>query len=105
MPTECARRVDEVMAKRSDRGSGKADLCLAGKHRAKPVTEISSDLANDHQGNGQPGLVPRLPTESPDMRPQSLPAFVLLQKTRLPQGRRPYKKAQRATEKNAWLSR
>jgi hypothetical protein len=38
-----------VMAKRLDRGSVKL-LCSLGKPRAKPDGEMSSDLANHHQG-------------------------------------------------------
>ena len=38
-----------MMAKRSDRGSVKL-LRSLGKPCAKPVAEMSSDLANHHQG-------------------------------------------------------
>ena len=38
-----------MMAKRLDRGSVKL-LCSSGEPCAKPVAEMSSDLANHHQG-------------------------------------------------------
>jgi hypothetical protein len=75
-----------VMAKRSDRGSAKPVRC-SGKPRAKPATEMSSDLANDHQGQqrAQAGLHPQAGYETA-VDPQCRNF-----KIRLPQGRRPYK--------------
>ena len=57
------------MAKRSDRGLGKAE-CLLGELRAKSLPEMSTDPANDHQG--QQRACPDC-NSRPDIRPQSYP--------------------------------
>jgi hypothetical protein len=59
-----------VMAKRSDRGPGKAGSCAGASLMQTPRQEMSTGLANDHQGQRPacPGC-----TSRPDVRPQSYP--------------------------------